>query len=373
MSGPGGEHNGQVEVARAPGGGHTRLIALTIAALLIGVVYVGLSGRPPNPGPPSPVGSVPATTLPSATAGGGPVYVGASSHPQTPAPPSPSASVPATALPSAPGGRPALALYVPAGSSSHQPGDYGIVVNWDEGGAVASATATLDEGAPGVLSATYGVTIPSRPTRATIKLFEFGSESPTDDQVIGGWAINVSPDEPALLLNFTTAPAIDAIGLPNLFRAGYRIQATLGGGPASLSVTVTAGLVGVLHPGEFYEIRTAANGVRLIETMHQLEPGHLRASEPWAPDSARQARFRVGVISSAGAQLSDLEVIGSWSVRIRRASRVPSSGVTLLDARVARLHDVEIVGVVGYHVTLTETVDQGGVRLTFDVYPKTAS
>ena len=330
----------RIEVVRPFGHGHARLVALLAAALLAGVAYVGVSGRWQDATPPA-------------------------------SPSAPAAGVPSvTPIPATPSG-PQLELGALPAYRIHQAGDYGVVISYGSNGGIASAPAALAELEPGQLWARYDVAMPDEPTPATVQLVQFGAGNPQDDQVIGSWVINVSWDLPRRLLDVTTPPAIDAVHLPRLVRAGYRLQAALVAvdGPISLSVTVTAGRVDVLHPREVYVVQTVASGAGLRAELYPVDIEHLQATEIWPAEFPRQVQFILALTKSADAQLVDPEVIGSWSARVRPAARVPPNGVSVLDAKVNRQDGISILAAVGYHITVTEMVNLDGIHLTFDVDP----
>ncbi len=337
MSGDAGD---RIEVVGTTGNRHPRLIVLGMVAVLASVAYIGVSGRWQDATPPA-------------------------------SPSAPAAGVPSVKpIPATPSG-PQLEIDALPAYRTHRAGDYGVVISYGSNGGIASVPAALAELDPGELSARYDVVMPDEPAPATVELVQFGAGSLQDDQVIGSWQINVSWDLPRRLLDSTTPPAIDAVHLPRLVRAGYRLQAALvsGDGPISLSVTVTAGRVDVLHPHEVYVVQTVASGAGLRAELYPVDSEHFQATEVWPAEFPRQVRFMLVLTQSAGAQLADPDGLGSWKGRIRVAARVPIGGKMILDEKVQATDSAASLGSTGYHLTVTETLDQYGVRLTFDVYP----
>jgi hypothetical protein len=324
----------RVEVTRTTGGRHSRLIALAVVAVLAGVVYVGLSGQQHNAPAPTPpqVGDV---------------------HPTPSATPVPNVSV-----------------EVPTGYSSPTTDAYAAVLGLGQGD---SFVAAFEEPEPGQLAADYQIALHGSTPIATLTIVQFTDALVADANLVGAWDVAlVPPDRGAVaVLDFTAAPAVGAVALPRLAQAGYRIQATLGAaqnGVSVLSINATAGRVDVLHPQEVYEIRPIVEGVDLPATMYQLELGHLQVSGDWPSDAPRRFQFELVLVESAGTQLSDPELVGGWSLRVRAAKRVRGDGLTLLDDDVGGQDRISIMAATGYHITVTETVDQAGIRLTFDVY-----
>jgi len=330
-------HNSnRIEVTRTTGGRHSRLIALAVVAVLAGVVYVGLSDRPHN---------VPAPT---------PSQV--SNRPSAP---------PVTSSPN-------VSIEVPAGYRSVTAGAYAAVLNFGQNGPVV---AVFDEPEPGQLVAHFQIALHGSKPRVALSLVQFSDALLEDATVIDGWDLTLAPPDGGVtsILGSTAAPAIGMVAMPRLMQAGYQVRVTLGAaqnGVSDLSINATAGRIDILHPQEVYEIRPIVAGASLPATMYQLEIGHLQASETWPADAARRFRFHLVLIESAGTKLGDPKVVGGWLLRVRAADRVPDQGRTLLDKGIKPQGTISILAATGYRITVTETVDQGGIHLTFDVYAK---
>jgi len=299
----------ELSTTRVSGGPSPRIFALAVAIALVGVVYLGLSGRPGDPA--------------------------ASRSPQ----PTQATPIVAAAGPTALPARSTRVEELVPGDSGQRPNPYlgtSLRVGSDH------SLAVLRELSPGYLYAAYRIPFPRPARQATLEVAKIGADNESFER-FGRWSISLDPLAPetrlaGTVLDTAHAPVRAAIAdteAPTLLRNGYRIRVRVES-RLSFGVLVVEIREGRAPwvPDEGYRIATTLGRRHFTASFRPTQDfGNLVATIV-LPDSIalRELPFRLRAMpasASPGGQIT----VGSWLVLLP-PPREFGANATLLDETV---------------------------------------